>query len=698
MTLLIRKKDLIKVPNLKDKFEKINQHLYAKLKQMDTDTRTRSKEIINLLLCKLVDEINKNSSEIMDFAVKNEESEEHLLYRIQKYFEVEVKSRYNDIIDETERISLNKNLVYIVVQELQTISLLQSSKDVLRDAFEVFVSKTLKEEGGQFFTPINIIRFMVSYLNPNLDAKIIDPACGHGGFLLELRDLLAEKSQNNEKVNPVHNLYGIDKDSFLVKICKLYLEILSGEKANIYCEDSLDPKNFEHDSNIAIKDTCFDCVLTNPPFGARIPIDDRELLKNYDLAHIWKNADDHWEIQSTIVKKQAPQILFIERCIQLLRDGGKMGIILPEGIFGNPSDRYIWEYLNQNGKILAVVSLDQNAFQPYTCNKTSILFFEKLDNVPIDYDIRFAIANNVGHDKDGKVTYLLQQDGNPILNDAGQPIINDELSDLNHRLQNAEDFDYIREQKVFKIKNNQIFRHIYIPNYYTGVQKTLKLLETDKNYQLYSIKQLAEEKIIYTNRNGFIPRGDEIGSQLYGLGNIPFIRTSEINNWEINLESNKATSEEVYEKYKEKQNIEVGDILLVKDGGSNLIGNTAFVSELDTKIIIQSHIFQLKILKNKKSIDPYLLLYLLNLEIVQKQIEAITFIQGTIASIGNRVMDIILPVPSKLEQREMISSYVKEIIDNKTENRRKIIKLKNSSLTKFNFKFVNNRIGEKNDN
>ena len=689
MTLLIRKKDLIKVPNLKDRFEKINQHLYAKLKQMDTDTRTRSKEIINLLLCKLVDEINKTSSEIMEFSVKNEESEEHLLLRMQKYFEVDVKSRYNDIIDETERISLNKNLVYIVVKELQTISLLQSSKDVLRDAFEVFVSKTLKEEGGQFFTPINIIRFMVSYLNPNLDAKIIDPACGHGGFLIELRDLLQINCKSNEKVNPVHNLYGIDKDSFLVKICKLYLEILSGDKAKIYCEDSLDPKSFEQDSSIAITDNSFDYVLTNPPFGARIPVDDGELLKNYKLAHIWKNVDDHWEIQSTLVKKQAPQILFIERCVQLLRNGGKMGIILPEGIFGNPSDRYIWEYLNENGKILAVVSLDQNAFQPYTCNKTSILFFKKLNDIPIEYDIIFAIVNNVGHDKDGKVTYILQQDGNPMLNDSGNPIINDELRDLHLRLQNVEDFDYSLNQKVFKIKNHQIFRNIYIPNYYTGVQKTLKLLETDSNYLLSSIKQLSEEKIIYTNSNGFIPRGDEIGSQVYGLGNIPFIRTSEINNWEINLESNKSTSEEVYEKYKEKQNIEVGDILLVKDGGSNLIGNTAFVSELDTKIIIQSHIFQFKVIKNENNIDPYLLLYLLNMEIVQKQIEAITFIQGTIASIGNRIMDVILPIPSKLELREKISSYVKEIIDNKTENRRKIIKLKNSSFTKFNFKSNN---------
>ncbi|TFG25876.1 MAG: hypothetical protein EU533_00465 [Promethearchaeota archaeon] len=681
---MIKKKDLIKVPNLKDKFGDINQHLYAKLKQMDTDTRTRSKEIINLLLCKLVDEINKKSSDVMDFTILDGESDEDLLSRIQEFFEDNVKTRYKEIIGKNEYIGLNKNLVYIVVQELQAISLLQSSKDVLRDAFEVFVSKVLKEEGGQFFTPTNIIKFMVNFLNPEIDAKIIDPACGHGGFLLEVRDLLHLKYGTIEKVKPVHNLHGIDKDSFLVKICKLYLEILSGEKAKIFCEDSLDPKSYREESRLSIKDDYFDYVFTNPPFGARIPIDNKDLLKSYKLGHVWRNIDGKWKIQSQLVKKQSPQILFIERCVNLLRNGGKLGIILPEGIFGNPSDRYIWQYLNQNGKILAIISLDQNSFQPYTCNKTSILFFEKLKYVPNEYEIKFAVVNNVGHDKDGKVTYMLKQDGNLILEDDGNPIINDELNDLHLNLQNAENFDYKKDQKVFKIKNNQINNNIYIPYYYTGVEKTLKLLESDQDYHLCSIKQLAEEKMIYTNSNGYIPRGDEIGSQLYGLGDIPFIRTSEINNWEINLDSNKSTSEEVYEKYKERQNIEVGDILLVKDGGSNLIGNTAIVTELDTRIIIQSHIFQFKVLENDKHIDPYLLLYLLNLEIVQKQIEAITFIQGTIASIGNRIMDVVLPLPSKIEKRKEISSYVKEIVESTTENRKKIINLKHFNSTSVN--------------
>jgi len=159
---------------------------------------------------------------------------------------------------------------------------------------------------------------------------------------------------------------------------------------------------------------------------------------------------------------------------------------------------------------------------------------------------------------------------------------------------------------------------------------------------------------------------------VYGLGAIPFIRTSDITNWEINLDSHKKTSEEVYDKFKTKQNIEVGDILLVKDGGPNLIGRTAYITELDTRIIIQSHIFQIKILENSENIDSYLILHLLHLVLVQKQIKAITFVQGTISTIGNRILDVKLPVPSNLSKRIEISTYIKEIIEKKTEIRKKI--------------------------
>jgi type I restriction enzyme M protein len=688
---LIRKKDLTKSSNLKKEFLEINQHLYGKLKYTETDTRARSKEIINLILCKLVDEKNNSSpNSVMVFSIRKGEESNELLDRLKLFFKENLKNRYKDIINENENINLNKELVVLIVEKLQNISLLDSSKDVLADAFEIFVSRLLKEAGGQFFTPASVVKFMVKYLNPEIDSKIIDPACGHGGFLLECKDLILSKIKQkytNQKeiiesryVDIISNLHGVDKDSYLAKICKLYIDIISQGKSKIFCEDSLDPNSYRKETSDFIKNNHFDYVFTNPPFGAKIPIDNKEILEKYDLAYKWDYKDDIWIKQDKLIKKQPPQILFIERCIQLLNDGGKLGIVLPEGLFGNPSNRYIWEYLRREGKILGIVSLDQNAFQPYTCNKTSILFFQKLKNAAKNYQIDFAIVDNVGHDKDGKIQYKLHKDGSIKHDLENEPIINNDLLDLHLKINESNEFSFLEEQEVFKLNINQIKNNIFIPSYYTGVEKPLKSLEKNQNFILLSIADLIEKNIIYTKNKEYLPRGDEIGSQVYGLGDVPFIRTSELNNWEINLNSHKKTSEEVYDQFKEKQNLEDGDILLVKDGGPNLIGKTAYLTELDTEIIIQSHIYQIKTRKNKENIDSYLLLYLLNLDIVQKQIKAITFVQGTISTIGNRIMDVILPIPSDLSKRKEISKHIKKIIDNKTESRKKILNLSINSF------------------
>jgi type I restriction enzyme M protein len=671
---ILRKKDLIKSPNLKKTFISINQHLYGKLKYTDTDTRSRSKQIVNLLLCKLVDEVDKLPEDPVDFCVKNGESPQDLYNRMQNFFINNVLSKYKEILGDSERIGFTKDLVFLIVKELQHISLLGSSKDILSDAYEIFVSKILKDEGGQFFTPPNVVKFMVRYLDPDINSLILDPACGHGGFLLEVKDLLWTKSIDEvERIKLISNLHGIDKDLFLAKICKIYLEILSGGISHIYCEDSLDPRSYRTAAKKAIENNKFDYIFTNPPFGAKIPIDDKKILSLYQLGHQWKNiSENEWQMSTKLVKKQPPQVLFIERCVQLLEYKGKMGIVLPEGIFGNPTDRYIWQFLINNGRILGIISLDQNCFQPYTCNKCSILFFQKLKEVPEDYKIDFAIVDNVGHDKDGKISYKLNKDGSKKLDSKGEPIVDDHLLDLHIKLRKAENFNHLKDQKRFRINFKQIKNKIFIPNYYMGVEKTLISLSNDKDFTLLTVGDLVNKDIIYTNKNGYLPRGDEIGSSVYGLGNVPFIRTSEINNWELNLDSNKKTSEEVYKQYRQKQKIEAGDILLVKDGGSNLIGKTAYITELDTKIIIQSHIYQFKVQKNNDFIDSYLFLYLLNLDIVQKQIQAITFVQGTIATIGNRIMEVTLPIPSSIEKRKQISNYIKKIIEQKIEIKKRI--------------------------
>ncbi|MHA1250064.1 MAG: N-6 DNA methylase [Candidatus Helarchaeota archaeon] len=683
---LLKKRDLVKSSDLKEIFNNINLHMYGKLKYTHTDTRARSREIINLLLCKLVDEMQKNDDEYLDFCVKYNESPEITYKRIQDFFNNYVKKKYSSVIDENERISINPDLLCYIVKNLQHISLLKSSKDILSDAFEIFVSKILKDEAGQFFTPHNIVSFMVRYLDPDIGAKILDPACGHGGFLLESKELLWKKIKElykgNEKlikkkqIEVISNLYGLDKDLFLARICKLYLEIISGGTANIFCEDSLDFENYRKETKEVIQNEKFDYIFTNPPFGVKIPIDKKDILKNYELGHSWKNIDGYkWKREKRLVNKRPPQVLFIERCVQLLKEGGKLGIVLPEGIFGNPTDRYIWEYLKQNGIILGIVSLSPNAFQPFTCMKTSILFYQKIKNKPKNYKIDFAIVNNVGHDKDGKPLYKLNKDGSYILDEYGNPIINDDLMDLDTKLKNLHDTGLDVERNYFKLTADDIKDNIYIPSYYLGVERALKQFEKTEDFIIISFRDLVKKKIIYTNKQGYLPRGDEIGSKVYGLGDIPFIRTSDIRNWEINLNSTHKTSEEVYQQYKDKQDIRVGDILMVKDGGNNLIGETAFITELDTKILFQSHIYKIRVLKNDEFIDSYLLLFLLNLDVVKKQILNITFSQGTLSTIGNRIMDLRIPLPKSIEKRKEISKYIKELINEKTNIRKKLMNL-----------------------
>jgi len=170
-----------------------------------------------------------------------------------------------------------------------------------------------------------------------------------------------------------------------------------------------------------------------------------------------------------------------------------------------------------------------------------------------------------------------------------------------------------------------------------------------------------------------VKRGHEVGSKYYGNGNIPFVRTSDIVNWEIKIDPIKCVPEEVYEKYKKRQDIRENDILLVTDG-TFLIGRTAIVTSLDKKLVIQSHIRRIRCLKPDK-LHPYLLLYLLNTDIVQKQIEEKTFVQATISTIGERLYEVVIPIPTDKSTVEEIISEVSEIIKMKVEARIKMEKL-----------------------
>ena len=614
-------------------------------------------EMIRILFCKIYDETHNKIGK--KFTVSLHESDQEVGDRVKQLFE-RVKEVYSDVFDKEEKICLDYKSIRYVVEKLQNYALVESERDVISEAFQAFWGPGLRGEKGQFFTPRNIVKMCVKMLNLKNGERVIDPACGSGGFLVEVLSYLKDREC-------FCNVYGIDKEVDLVKICKAYMAIVGDGHANIFCADSLHPESWSKEMKEKIAEESFDVVLTNPPFGAKIFIEDKKILKNYKLGHEWiKDYSNNWRITNSI-SKQVPQILFIERCLQLLKPGGRMAIVLPDGVFGNPSDRYVWHFILDSAKILAIVSLPPEAFLPSTHTKTSVLFLEKTKNNNKNYDIFMAIANKVGHDKDGKIIFKMDKKGDYILDDHGNKIIDDDIDFIVPKYK-----EFINNGNIlqtshlgFIVNFSKISNYIFIPSYYEpDVRQKLTEMEKSGKYRLITIKELVDKKLIS------IKRGNEVGSKYYGMGDVPFVRTSDIVNWEIKIDPVKSIPEEVYKRYRKRQDIRENDILLVTDG-TFLIGRTAIVTPLDKKIVIQSHIRRIRCLKPEK-LHPYLMLYLLNTKIVQKQIEEKTFVQATISTLGERLYEILLPIPMEKETIDKIITKVEEIIKMKMEARRKM--------------------------
>lgn len=657
---IIYRKDLKPIYNLKVIFREIRDYFAGNVTGISRDEKI-AQNIMRILFCKIYDEKVTNNEEVVAIGNRPNETLSEFKIRIETIF-TNVKSKYNDIFSEEEEIEINAPELSFIISKLENYSLLDADRDIIADAFEELIGTSFRGGEGQFFTPRNVVQMMIDILQPKAGDKIIDPACGSGGFLVHILQHIQKQNIND------YYITGIDKDLFLSKLAKIYLTLLGENEYHIFCENSLEePKKWKQETNNNIQLGTFDLILTNPPFGAKIPVVGANLLRQYELGYYWKNGTNNWNLTNKLRDKQPPQILFIERIIQLLKEGGRAGIVLPEGIFGNPSDRYIWEYIRKYASILGIISLSQETFQPSTHTKTSIVFLEKKKQSR--QKIFMAIANAIGHDKNGKEIFKIDKDGSIIYDKNGKKTLDDETPEIaknfNSFLNNSiEDENHLG----FSIKTNEIKENIYIPeNYNPEVKQKLKKLENSGKYKLVSIKELVEKGIL------IIKRGNEIGSRSYGTGEIPFVRTTDIVNWEIKMNPVKAVSEKIYNKYKTSQDVQINDILFVNDG-TFLIGRSSLVTRLDKKCVIQSHLRKIRTFSNDE-INPYYMFYLINCNIVQEQIKQQTFVQATLSTLGNRINELILPIHTDNNEIKRISNEIKYIIDTKTEIRERSSKI-----------------------
>lgn len=415
-----RRKDLKPTHNLKATFKAIRNHLAANTVGATRD-EVLAQQLINLIFCKIYDERFTEPNDIVTFRAGVDEEAKDVKDRILDLFD-KVKRKYKEVLDDSDTITLDANSVAYVVGELQNYCLIEAERDIIADAFETFIGHALKGGQGQFFTPRNVVKMMVDILDPDDEDLIIDPACGSGGFLIEaLRHVWRKLDAEGEKYHwnksnlqeekmevALNKIRGIDKDYFLSKVAKAYMAIIGDGKSGIFNEDSLErPENWQDKTRLKIDMGKFSILLTNPPFGSKIPVRGEDKLKQFDLGHKWKQdkKSNEWE-KGKLKDKEAPQILFIERCLQLLKNGGRMAIVLPDGIYGNESLGYIRNWLLKQGRIVAVIDVPLETFMPNTSTKTTIMIFQKLSESKIkkDYPVFMAVAETCGHDRRGKET------------------------------------------------------------------------------------------------------------------------------------------------------------------------------------------------------------------------------------------------------------------------------------------------------
>ena len=418
-------------------------------------------ELLNLIFCKLYDEKRRFSDAREGISYRRRfwvgvkeqntpEGQHAVAERIKGIFEdLKESNIFKDVFEGNEQITLSDRGLAFVASELAKYSFLDATVDVKGTAYETIVSNTLKQEAGQFFTPRNIIKCMVEMLDPDQNCRVLDPACGSGGFLVmvldhvrhkiaknfypELDDLHLEAKLNSVEVDDAVReyaekmIFGFDFDPDLKKAARMNMVMAGDGHSNIYNINSLEyprgskpdvPRiaeavnrsiehSADHDFNFGTSDDNaqgkFDMVFTNPPFGTKVEVDP-EIASHYEL------------------NSKAPEVLFIEACYNFLKPGGKMAIVLPDGILGNPNTESVRLWVLQHFKLLASVDLPVETFLPQVGVQASLLFLQKNTDeemlVPIedeDYDVFMAIVEQVGKDRRGVPVYEKDDDGAEIL-------------------------------------------------------------------------------------------------------------------------------------------------------------------------------------------------------------------------------------------------------------------------------------------
>lgn len=401
------------------------------------------RQFLILIFCKLHDErrgIKEDRLFRVDFKEPFEDAGRRAIRkRIQQIFE-EVKQRHKTLFSPADTIELSDRALAFIVAELSRYDFMRTPLEAKGAAYQEIVGPNLRGDLGQYFTPPQAIKLLVDMIDPGEEQKIIDPACGTGGFLVACVAHQREKMKAGDGTSEIINtqvrlgqyvqryVHGCDFNEFLVKASRMNLVMGSDQPGNLFHLNSLE---FPEGNLTGVKAArekiplgSMDVVFANPPFGKNIPITEKNILEKYELARDWESYGQggfRKKPGDKIKSSVEPQVLFLERCLDWLKPGGKLGIVLPDGILGAPGTAFIRWWVMQRAYVLASVKLPVECFIVEANvniltsllvlkKKTAAQSFRDAEKVP-DYPVFMAIAENVGYDRRGNKKYVRKPDG-----------------------------------------------------------------------------------------------------------------------------------------------------------------------------------------------------------------------------------------------------------------------------------------------
>ncbi|MYT21756.1 N-6 DNA methylase [Streptomyces sp. SID7760] len=383
--------------------------------------------------------------------------------RIRELFE-EVKESYADqaLFDDRDRLTLSDPALTFITSELAPFSIYATPLDAKGVAYQELVGENLRGDRGQYFTPTGAVRLMVDILDPKKNETVFDPCCGTGGFLRETLYHLQEQwkpkngtftSQEYAKILPPlrrqlaayarDHIFGADFDPFLRRAAAMGVMMLTDTAGSVFQMDSIAfpdghlPGNDEAKKVPQIQLGSVDVLMTNPPFGSDIPFSEAAVLGKYrerarqrggDWGVAWNYTRENGKLKkSGEATAVSPEQLFVQRAIEWVKPGGRIGIVLPNGILSNPgpSDEAVRRFILQECWVMASIELPVETFivEAHVNILTTLLFLvRKTDEEKQaerfhgaeDYPVFMAVAEKVGFDRRGNPVFVRSPEGDVI--------------------------------------------------------------------------------------------------------------------------------------------------------------------------------------------------------------------------------------------------------------------------------------------